>query len=79
MALHCEVIGCQRLAEWKRSPTLVGNFSEYLCEQHYESLSQAHAQLALHYERLPDVVDLERDAGDIRDSSLSPRSKAGSW
>jgi len=46
---HCDVIGCRQIASWRRSETLVGNFSDFLCECHYEQIWQARPLIASHY------------------------------
>jgi len=68
MAVPCDVIGCRRPAEWKRPATLLSNFSEHLCEPHYEALSLTHPYRAGQYERLPDGI--ERDSTALRGSSM---------
>jgi len=48
-AVLCDVIGCRQTAAWKRTETLIGNFSELLCEAHYDHLCQIRPLLSSLY------------------------------
>jgi hypothetical protein len=47
--LHWDVIRCSHIATWRRSETLVANYSAFLCEVHYEDLWQTKPRIAAHY------------------------------
>ena len=59
---HCDVIGCREAATWQRSVTLVGNFSEFLCELHHGRLEQTRPLVAGHYTPMEDNLQSAQQA-----------------
>src|SRR5579862_2946518 len=68
---RCDVIGCRQAVVWRLRETLVGNFSEFLCDAHYKQLWETRPFLASHYRATTADQRMAQEASE-RESGKRP-------